>query len=353
MVYRRPPPVETWGYGLLFICLVCSCAAFGVCLYPLMKRNFFTYVITWMIGLAVGSLSGIALFQLIPQAFELGDTTAEEIGRYIHKSLVIILAFYVFFLAERLLKLGLQRRDSKRKLRSSPSEITTQENLECGPVPPSGMATDVPPDDASQLPRKEQDEVEFAQENPSLAPIKSENSEALPSGGHIHGLPGQPMQTKAWLILAGDSIVDGLSIGAAFSFSTLQGISIAVACLCEELPHELGDLAILLHSGLSLKRAILYNTCSGLPCFAGFIAGVFLGELAGASSWIFAVTSGMFFYISFINILPEMPANIEAAGKVSFKQGCLMLAVQTFGLLVGIVLMYILARFTGEIQLDS
>ena len=69
----RPSALETWGIGLLFICLVCSCAAFGVCFYPIMKTKFFHFVITWMIGLAVGSLSGIAIFQLIPQAFELGN----------------------------------------------------------------------------------------------------------------------------------------------------------------------------------------------------------------------------------------------------------------------------------------
>ena len=80
------------------------------------------------------------------------------------------------------------------------------------------------------------------------------------------------------LFIVSSCSVDGLSIGAAFSLSTFQGISIAIACFCEELPHELGDLAILLHSGLPLKRAICYNFMSGLTCFAGFIAGVFLGK---------------------------------------------------------------------------
>ena len=146
--------------------------------------------------------------------------------------------------------------------------------------------------------------------------------------------------------------MDGLSIGAAFAISTLQGVSIAIAVLCEELPHELGDLAILLHSGLSLKRAILYNSLSGLTCFVGFAVGVFLGELTSASTWIFAVASGMFIYISFVNILPEMISAVEAAGKSSTRSAVVVLGIQTFGVMVGIFLMYILARFSGQIQIS-
>ena len=49
--------------------------------------------------------------------------------------------------------------------------------------------------------------------------------------------------TVAWMIIFGDGLhnfIDGLSIGAGFSESILTGVSISVAVLCEELPHELG-----------------------------------------------------------------------------------------------------------------
>ena len=50
--------------------------------------------------------------------------------------------------------------------------------------------------------------------------------------------------TVAWMIIFGDGLhnfIDGLSIGAAFNESILTGVSISVAVLCEELPHELGQ----------------------------------------------------------------------------------------------------------------
>lgn len=48
----------------------------------------------------------------------------------------------------------------------------------------------------------------------------------------------------AWLIIFGDGMhnfIDGLSLGAAFNTSILGGISISVAVICEEFPHELGE----------------------------------------------------------------------------------------------------------------
>lgn len=65
---------------------------------------------------------------------------------------------------------------------------------------------------------------------------------------HEHRIDFKPGQdsaiaTVAWMIVFGDGLhnfIDGLSIGAAFNQSILTGISISVAVICEELPHELG-----------------------------------------------------------------------------------------------------------------
>ena len=55
------------------------------------------------------------------------------------------------------------------------------------------------------------------------------------------------IKAVAWMVIFGDGLhnfIDGLSIGAAFSQSILTGISVSVAVVCEELPHELGQLHI-------------------------------------------------------------------------------------------------------------
>ena len=65
------------------------------------------------------------------------------------------------------------------------------------------------------------------------------------------------LATVAWMIIFGDGVhnfIDGLSIGAAFSESIVAGISVSAAVLCEEFPHELGDFAVLLNSGMNIKQ---------------------------------------------------------------------------------------------------
>ena len=70
---------------------------------------------------------------------------------------------------------------------------------------------------------------------------------------------GSKIATVAWMIIFGDGIhnfIDGLSIGAAFSESILTGISVSLAVLAEEFPHELGDFAVLLNAGMTMKQVI-------------------------------------------------------------------------------------------------
>ena len=65
----------------------------------------------------------------------------------------------------------------------------------------------------------------------------------------------------AWMLILGDSIhnfIDGLAIGAAFSTNILTGISVSIAVLSEDFPHELGDFAFLLKSGMSMKQVSIW-----------------------------------------------------------------------------------------------
>lgn len=65
--------------------------------------------------------------------------------------------------------------------------------------------------------------------------------------GHVHSVGHQHVAPVAWMIIFGDGLhnfIDGVSIGAAFTESILAGVSVSVAILCEELPHELGNYII-------------------------------------------------------------------------------------------------------------
>jgi len=64
-------------------------------------------------------------------------------------------------------------------------------------------------------------------------------------------------------------LLDGLAIGTAFNQSTERGIVISVAIACEEFPHELGDFAVLLKSGMTTKQAVFFNFLSAVFCYFG------------------------------------------------------------------------------------
>lgn len=104
------------------------------------------------------------------------------------------------------------------------------------------------------------------------------------------------------MVIFGDGLhnfIDGVSIGASFDESILNGLSVSVAVICEEFPHEMGDIAILISAGMSMKQALVYNVLSAMTCYAGFIVGVISGNLSDDfNSYIFALAGGMFIYIS-------------------------------------------------------
>lgn len=123
--------------------------------------------------------------------------------------------------------------------------------------------------------------------------------------GHVHSPPSS-LSAVAWMVIMGDGMhnfTDGMAIGAAFSYNIAGGFSTAVAVLCHELPHELGDFAILLKAGMSVRQAIYYNVLSSVLSLIGTVIGIWIGDTPQASAWVFAAAAGMFLYISMVDMV--------------------------------------------------
>lgn len=145
---------------------------------------------------------------------------------------------------------------------------------------------------------------------------------------------------------------DGLAIGAAFSAGLTGGISTSVAVFCHELPHELGDFAVLLKAGMTVKQAIVYNLLSAMMAYVGMLIGTAVGQYAiNITLWIFAVTAGMFLYVALVDMLPEMlhgDGENEEHGSCPFGQFIL----QNLGLLLGFAIMLVIALYEDKIVFD-
>ncbi|KAJ8307382.1 hypothetical protein KUTeg_015466 [Tegillarca granosa] len=125
------------------------------------------------------------------------------------------------------------------------------------------------------------------------------------SHGHSHSVPSS-IPALAWRVIIGDGVhnlCDGLAIGVAFANSVTGGISTSIAVLCHELPHEMGDFAVLLSKGMSVKQAILCNCISSVLSLIGMYIGILLGNFGQASLWIFVAVAGMFLYISLVDLV--------------------------------------------------
>ena len=67
----------------------------------------------------------------------------------------------------------------------------------------------------------------------------------------------------------------------------------------------LGDFAILLNSGMSMRMALLCNFLSACTCYIGLIIGINIGELTSGGQWIFAIAGGMFLYIALADMVKD------------------------------------------------
>jgi zinc and cadmium transporter len=127
---------------------------------------------------------------------------------------------------------------------------------------------------------------------------------------HCHTQECDVHQSTATLVLIGDAahnFMDGAVIGAAVLTSVPLGISTAVAVLAHEIPHEVGDFAILLNAGFSRKRALIWNATAEATGVVGAAVAFFtIDTLPGLSPYLMAFASASFLYVAMSDLIPDL-----------------------------------------------
>uniref|UniRef100_A0A8C3BA85 Solute carrier family 39 member 8 n=1 Tax=Cairina moschata TaxID=8855 RepID=A0A8C3BA85_CAIMO len=282
-----------WGFGFLAVTIINLASLLGLILTPLLKKSYFPKILTYFVGLAIGTLFSNAIFQLIPEAFGFDP----KVDNYIEKAVAVFGGFYILFFVERILKVILKiynqlklhgHRKENRILSIHKLYFVDLEhiqNLHCL-WRRSFLVAHVLCDCFIVL---------FFQEEVT----QSKLCKCL--GGH----PLSKIGTIAWMVTLSDAVhnfIDGLAIGASFTLSLFQGLSTSIAILCEEFPHELGDFVILLSAGMSTRQALFFNFLSACSCYIGMAFGILVGNNF-APNIIFAVAGGMFLYISLADMV--------------------------------------------------
>ena len=129
------------------------------------------------------------------------------------------------------------------------------------------------------------------------------------------------------MIIIGDAVhnaIDGVVIAASFLTSTELGIFVTLSVLLHEIPQELGDFGILIKSGYTRKKALLYNLLSGSSSLVAGIAAYFLLDLVQEFiPYALAIAAASFLYVSLADLIPEM--HKETKPKESIIQFLLIL----------------------------
>ena len=130
---------------------------------------------------------------------------------------------------------------------------------------------------------------------------------------HDHGRSGL-------MILIGDTFhnfVDGVLIAAAFMQHTQLGIVTALAIIAHEVPQELGDFVVLLHSGYSRARALWFNALSGLSTVIGGTLAYF--ALSEVREWIPAMlgfAAASMLYVAVADLIPGLHKRTELRATI-------------------------------------
>lgn len=312
---------EKWIYTLLSVVIISIVGLLCVVFIPILNACCFDYLFQFLVALALGTLAGDSFLHLIPHAFMPAhshsleflddfdsENPAESHQSGVYKGLGCLVGMYVFFLIEKVVQAKQVDKEAK----------PTGEIAELNELMKHGYSGEV---------------------------ISKKKAH---SHGHSHGNKGEMLKSNAWMVILGDALhnfSDGLAIGASFAVSLTAGFGTVIAVFFHELPHEIGDFAVLRRAGVSMKMAVIFNILSSAFCFIGAVIGILIGGIQALNNWSFLFIAGTFIYISLVDIIPELNENGTANDTKMLN-----FFIQNCGIIMGVVIMFLIAIYEDSIQ---
>jgi zinc and cadmium transporter len=127
---------------------------------------------------------------------------------------------------------------------------------------------------------------------------------------HHHGIQEGGKASSAWMVIVGDgfhNFTDGLAIAAAFTADFRLGVLTSIAVIAHEIPHELGNFVVLIHSGFSRTRAMMWNIISSLATLVGALLAYFLLQVVEAAAPVFlCLAAASMIYVAIADLIPTL-----------------------------------------------
>ena len=249
--------------------------------YLLLPESTRTRMLSPMVSFAIGALLGASFLAILPHAFEIPGVDAH------HVTLTVLCGILIFFLLEKMV--------IWRHCHTHDCDVHGGTNVGRSQHPAS---------------------------RDTSTSLYSAGTTGMPVADEYHALDVDRARNAAAgnLILIGDGIhnmVDGVLIAAAFLTDIHLGVITSIAVIAHEIPQELGDFAILLHSGYSRSRALLYNALTGLTTIIGGVVAYFSLSLANQLvPYVLAIAASSFIYIAVADLIPGLHKRPEFSATV-------------------------------------
>ncbi|MES2635245.1 MAG: ZIP family metal transporter [Pseudomonadota bacterium] len=154
---------------------------------------------------------------------------------------------------------------------------------------------------------------------------------------HAHGTT-PPLRSGGWAVLTGDSVHcfgDGILIASAFMADMRLGLVAALSVLAHEVPHHIGDLAVLQLSSSNRQSALVKVSLAGAVTALGGLAGWWLlDRLEGYLPYFLVIASSSFIYVALADLIPQLQKRLalrETIAQIAWLLGgiALVTAVST------------------------
>jgi zinc transporter 7 len=280
-----------------------------------------------MVAFAVGGLLGDTLFHLLPEIF-LGEGSPDHVSFVMvepNKNLLlglgIMVGFFTFVAMDKALRIatgGEGHDHSHGHSHEDASAATT--------------SSDATTKSGGELKQRKSTKLEQSTEDSTP---KKEVNPSVKLGGYLN--------------LIADfthNITDGLALSSSFYASPTIGATTTVAVFFHEIPHEVGDFALLVQSGFSKRKAMGAQFVTAVGAFLGTLIGIAVQEFGGHGAelensatsglmgtslqWgdmLLPFTAGTFLYVGTVAVIPELLETGKDKGAEVWKTITQFLAV--------------------------
>jgi len=249
----------------------------SVSLAALFALNVRTAWVPMLVSYAIGAMLGAVFLEILPHAFSIAGSV-ESI------SATLLLGLLLFFVLEKLV--------IWRHCHGDHCEVHALHTEESCPQTPPNVTT--------------------TGSSAKYKAVAIQPPSVLLGHSHSHD---HDSGRSGLMIMIGDTFhnfIDGILIAAAFMVDVKLGTVTALAIIAHEIPQEVGDFLILLHSGYSKKQALIFNLVSSVATLVGSLIAYF--ALQFVQSWIpiiLGLAASSLLYVAVADLIPGLHKRTE------------------------------------------